>query len=92
MTELRGDVAWQLAGRRLARHLQEGKLASVAHTARRAIEKGVFADKSDWRTACLTFMPLDVIVKIGKRRKKAKRNKPNSSSSASETGRFAIRI
>jgi hypothetical protein len=72
---IQGDLAWQLVGRRLARHLREGKFASVAHTVKRAIEKGVFEDKSDWRTACLTFMPLDDIAKIGKRRRKKVKSK-----------------
>lgn len=63
------DFVWLFYAKRMGRLLQEGKLASVAHEAKARRDNDVFGD-GGWRTACLMFIPLDVIAKIGKRKKR----------------------
>lgn len=75
------DLQWIFFGKRMARLLQEGKLASVAHAAKAGYANGTLIDDNDskkrtgWRTACLTFIPIDFIQTIGKKAKKGKGRK-----------------
>lgn len=62
------DWVWLFYAKRMGRLLQDGKLASVAHEARNGKDSNVFTD-DDWRTACLMFVPLDIIHKIGKKKR-----------------------
>lgn len=54
------DIVWLFAAKKLARLIQNGKLASAAHVVKAGIKQGTFEDVRSWRTAALLFIPIDL--------------------------------
>lgn len=57
------NTVWIFGGMRIAKLMQEGKLASAAHVVKAGIKQGTFEDVRSWRTAALLFIPIDLKTK-----------------------------